>query len=122
MQITENGGTVTIIDPGPMAETLRDFAVNHYGQANHTLFVHGEVHNLLVDEPMTNPVYETFLDGTLMDTDHLPKRTDGQNLFINHMKSKLPEGLEEELKAMAETMLLKEWRTFLSHRKGENHH
>ena len=73
---------------------------------------------------MTNPVYDTFLDGTFMDTEHLPNRTDGQNLFIKHMKSKLPGRVEEELKAMAELMLLKEWRNlFLTAReKTENHH
>ena len=43
---------------------------------------------------------------------HLPNHTDGQNLFIKHMKSKLPEGFEDELKAMAELMKLREWRKF----------
>jgi hypothetical protein len=95
-----------------MAGTLRDFEVKHYGQANHTIFGHGERHELLTDDTMPNPVYDTFLDGIFMDTNHLPNRTDGQNLFIKHMKSKLPEGVEEELKAMAEPMLLKEWRRF----------
>ena len=72
-----------------MAETPRDFAVKHYGQANHTICGHGDRHDLLTDNPMTNPVYDTFLDGTFMDTEHLPNRIDGQNLFIKHMKSKL---------------------------------
>jgi hypothetical protein len=97
-----------------MAETLCDYAVKKYGQANHTIFRHGEGRDLITDDPMTNPVYDTFLDGTFMDTKHLPNRTDGQNLFIKHMKSKLPGGLEEELKAMAEPMTLKEWRIFFS--------
>ena len=95
-----------------MAETLRDYAVKHYGQANHTIFGHGEGHDLLTDDPMSNPVYETLLDGTFMDTAHLPNCTDGQNLFIKHMKSKIPVGVEDELKAMAEPMTLKEWRKF----------
>ena len=93
-----------------MTETLRDYAVKYYGQANHTIFGHGEGHDLLTNEPMSNPVYDTLLDGTFMDTAHLPNRTDGQNLFIKHMKSKLPGGVEDELKAMAEPMSLKEWR------------
>jgi hypothetical protein len=82
------------------------------GRENHTIFGHGEGHDLLTDDPMTNPVYDNFLDGTFMDTEHLQDRTYGQNLFIKHMKSKLPGGVEEELKAMAETMSLKEWRKF----------
>ena len=93
-----------------MAETLRDFAGKHYGKANHTIFGHGEGHNLLTDDPMTNPVYDIFLDGTFMDTEHLPNRTDRQHIFIKHMKLKLPGGIEEELKPMAEPMSLKEWR------------
>ena len=59
-----------------MAETLRDFAVKHNGQALHTIFGHGEEHDLLTDDPMTNPVNYTFLDGTFIDTEHLPNRTD----------------------------------------------
>ena len=47
-----------------------------------------------------------------MDAAHLPNRTDGQILFIKHMKSKLPEGVEDELKAMAEPTKLREWRKF----------
>jgi uncharacterized protein YbcC (UPF0753/DUF2309 family) len=38
LQISENGGTRTITEPGKMAETLRDYAVKHYGLANHTIF------------------------------------------------------------------------------------
>ena len=75
LKITENGGMRTITDPGPMAETLRDFAVKNYGQANHTIFGHSEGNDLLTEEPMVNPVYDTFLDGAFMDTDHLPHRT-----------------------------------------------
>ena len=107
-KFSENGGTVTITEPGKMAETLRDYAVKHYGQVNHTIFGHGDGHDLLTDDPMTNPVYETFFDGTFMETEHLPNRTDDQNLFIKHMESKLPGGAEDELKSMAEPMTLKE--------------
>ena len=57
LKITENGGTRIITDLGTMAETLRDFAVKNYGQANHTILGHGERHNLLMDEPIKNPVY-----------------------------------------------------------------
>jgi hypothetical protein len=112
LQVTENRGTRTITDPGPMAETLRDFAVKHYGQTNHTIFGYGKEHDILTEDPMTNPVYDTFLDGTFIDTDHIPNRTEGSNLFIKHIKSKLPEGVEKELTKMAEPMLLKEWRRF----------
>ena len=83
LQISENEGTQTITEPGSMAETLRDFAVKHYKQANQTICRHGEGHNLITDKPMKNPVYDTFLDGTFMYTEHLPKCTYGQNLFIN---------------------------------------
>ena len=68
LQISENGGTRTITEPGMMAETLRDFGVKHYGPANHTIFGHGEGHDLITDDPMTNPVYDTFPGGTCMDT------------------------------------------------------
>ena len=93
-----------------MAEMLRDYAVKHYKQAHHTIFGHSEGHDLLTNNPMSNPVYDIFLDGTFMDTAHLPNRIDGQNLFIKHMKSKLPEGVEDELKSMVELMKLREWR------------
>ena len=72
---------------------LRDFALKRYEQENHTIFGHGEGNDLLKDEPMINPGYETFLDGTFMDTDHLPHRTYGQHLYIKHMQSKIPEGV-----------------------------
>ena len=78
LKISEHGGTRTITEPEEMAETLRDYAVKHYGQENHTIFGHGEGHDLLTDDPMSNPVYDSFLDGTFMDTTHLPNRTDGQ--------------------------------------------
>ena len=51
-QISENGGTQTITEPEKMAETLCDYAVKHYGQANHTIFGHGEGHDLLTNDPM----------------------------------------------------------------------
>ena len=58
LRMSENGGTRTITEPGKMAETLRDYAVKHYGQANHTIFGHGEGHDLLTNDPMSNPVYD----------------------------------------------------------------
>ena len=52
LQISENGVTQPITEPEKMAETLRDYAVKHYGQANHTIFRHGEGHDLLTNGPM----------------------------------------------------------------------
>ena len=68
LKIKENAGTWTLMEPGPMAEKLRDFALNNYRQANHIIFGHGKGHDLLTDDPMTNPVYDTFLDGKFLDT------------------------------------------------------
>ena len=100
-----------------MVESIRNFSVKHYEQSNHNICGHGEGHDLLMDDPMTKQVYDTFQDGIFMDADHLPNRTDGQNLFIKHMNLKLPYGVEEELKAMAKMMLLKEWRKLFSRQR-----
>ena len=43
-----------------------------------------------------------------------PKPHRWSKLFIKHMNLKLPYGVEEELKAMAKMMLLKEWRKLFS--------
>ena len=56
LQIKENGSTRNIMDLGPMAETLQDYFVKHYGQENHTIFGHGEGHTLFTADPMSNPV------------------------------------------------------------------
>ena len=45
-----------------------------------------------------------------------------QNLFIKHMKSKILEGVEDELKAMAEPIVIKEWRLFFYHREGKKNY
>ena len=42
LQISENGGTRTITEPGMMAETLRHFAVKHYEHAHYSMFGHSE--------------------------------------------------------------------------------
>ena len=60
-----------------MAETFQNYAVKHYGQTNHTIFGHGEGHDLLTADPMLNPVYNKFLDDTFSYSNHLPDRTDG---------------------------------------------
>ena len=44
-----------------------------------------------------NIVYGQFLYRSFLEIEHLPNRIDGQNLFIKHTRSKLPEGVKDEL-------------------------
>ena len=69
---------------------------------------------------MPNPVYDKFLDGSLSDLDGIPNHTYGQNLLIKHTKSKILEVVKEELRAMADPMILKEWmRFFVTEKKTQ---
>ena len=124
LQIKDNGGTRTVMDPGLMVDALCDHYVKHYGQANHTIFRHGEYRDLLTADPMSNPVYDEFLDGTFAGLEHLPNCMEGKHIFIKHTKSTPPlaHGLEDELKAIAEMIVIKEWRRFFSDSKRKNNH
>ena len=94
------------MEPNPMAEVLHDHAIKYYGQANHTIFGHGEVHDLLIEYLISKPMYDKILDGILLGLAHLLNRTEGQIYFIKHMKSKIPDEVEDYLRAMVDPMIL----------------
>ena len=76
MKIKENGGNLKIMDPIPMSEVLCDHAIKKYGQSNYTIFGYSEGHGLLTEYPMSNPVYNKFLDGPLPGLEYIPNRTE----------------------------------------------
>ena len=60
----DEGGTKTLLEEAKIAETLRNFAIKHYGQDNKMVFGGGDIYQQLTENPMTNPIYQELLTGT----------------------------------------------------------
>jgi hypothetical protein len=75
----DEGGTKTLLEEAKIAETLRNFAIKHYSQANTTVFGGGDIYQQLTENPMTNPIYEELLNGTFESREDL---TVDQKLFV----------------------------------------
>ena len=100
----ENGGTRNLLEEDQIARTLRDFAKDYYGQANSTLFRHGEDQRLISYHPMSNPVYRQLLDGSF---DGIHGLTEYQKYYIKHKRSKVLVEFDAERGALSDLMTLK---------------
>jgi hypothetical protein len=75
----DEGGTKTLLEEAKIAETLRNFAIKHYGQDNKMVFGGGDIYQQLTENPMTNPIYEELLTGTF---EYRADLTVEQKLFV----------------------------------------
>ena len=55
------------MDKNEIAKMLMDFNTKHYDQANTRAFGGGEYYTLLMDKPMTNPIYREILEGSFAE-------------------------------------------------------
>ena len=55
----------TLLEPLEISRSLRDHAINHYGQAIATKFGKRDVFEKLTEEPMKKPFYDDILNGML---------------------------------------------------------
>ena len=85
--------TRVLLDENEIAETLRDFNTKHYGQANKTVFGGGEYYTILMDKPMTNPIYKDIIEGSFAER---PDLTAAQKLRSRHTRSKVPDRTEKD--------------------------
>ena len=44
IRVEDEGGTKTLLEEAKIAETLRNFAIKHYGQANKMVFGGGDIY------------------------------------------------------------------------------